>query len=260
MTLDIGKLYDGLADGYDHDVHGLLGSGRAAALAQIATSVPSRADMTLVDLGAGTGTSLAALASRFPGAQAVGIDISSEMLSVAATKLPLRSIVADAATASEHLPPSSVDLALMHFITTFVDVGKTLRGCREILRPGGYLSVVSTVFGAFPRVLSDVALKIATIDEIMAVNPVPMGRDALVDDVRAAGFEIVAVDEVLEPVTFPTGDELLDFGVKSGFFTHIITALGEERIAAARAALEPLFPIADEYRAVAVLARLPQTV
>lgn len=257
MSVDIGKMYDWLAPEYDRDVYGLLGSGRNAALAQVRAHVKGSDAMQVVDLGAGTGESLVVLRDAFPGAKLAGVDISAEMLAVAAKKTAVRTIVADAAKVAEHFDPATVDLALMHFITTFIDVPGTLRGCREVLRPGGYLSVVSSVMGAFPNLLRDIGLKIASLEEIMAVNPVPAGTDALGDAMRRAGLEVVAIEEVVKPVTFPSAQECLDFGLKSGFFTHIINALGDERIAAAAPALESVFPIDDEYRAVAVLARRP---
>ncbi|AKV00390.1 2-heptaprenyl-1,4-naphthoquinone methyltransferase [Labilithrix luteola] len=258
MSVDIAKLYDGIATDYDRDAYGLLRAGRDAGLAQVRSSVESHPGMNVVDLGAGTGESLVTLGKTFPGASLAGIDLSAEMLAIAEKKIAFRSIVSDAAKVADHFEPQTVDLALMHFITTFVDVPGTVRACHQILRPGGYLSIVSTTLEAFRKLLNEVGLKLASMDELMKANPVPTGADALTNILREAGFEIVAVENVVRPVSFPSPLETMDFGVKSGFFTHIIEALGADRIMSSALALESAFPIADEYRAAAILARRPR--
>lgn len=256
MPLDIGKLYDSIASHYDSDVFGLLSAGRTAAVAQITKIVPSRPRTRIVDLGTGTGESLAALAPSFAGARISGIDLSAEMLAVARRKIDLQAIVANAENVGAHVEDATVDLALMHFLTTFIDVRSTLEACQRALRPGGFLSVVSTTQEAFGALRREIGLRIATDEELRAASPAPSDPDVLLALVRDAGLEIVAVEHVVRKVKFTSFAQCLDFGVKSGFFTHIIASLGEERVQAA-SQLDALFPIADEYRGVAILAKRP---
>lgn len=258
MELDLGKLYDGLASSYDRDEYRLLGTARDAGLAQIAQHVAARQPMSVVDLGAGTGESLRVLHERFPGASLCGVDVSAQMLAVAAQKLPLRAVVASAEHVAQHVPAASADLMLMHFITTFVDVPATLRACCQVLRPGGYLSIVSTTLGAFPRLLAEVGLKIATWEEIVAAGPAPADAASLAQMARDAGLEVVQVQEVTRDVVFPSTQACFEFGRSSGFFTHLIEALGEERILAREALVAPAFPLADRYLAAAILVRRPE--
>jgi ubiquinone/menaquinone biosynthesis C-methylase UbiE len=254
MATNIGTLYDGIAKHYDESALGLLSLGRKAAISQIDRSVPRRAGLCIVDLGAGTGESLVALASEFPGAELIGIDISEAMLAVGREKLSLTTIVADATAVDEHVEANSIDLALMHYITTFVDVAKTVEACGRVLRPGGFLSVVSTTQEAFATLRREIGHRIATEEEIRAASPAPDSGDSIERTLRDAGFEIVATDSVSEPIVFTSFTECLEFGEKSGFFTHIIAALGEHRVQAA-AQLNALFPLFDVYRGVAILAR-----
>lgn len=258
MDIDMGRLYDGLADTYDRDHHGLLSHARNAGLAQIADALRSRAPESIVDLGAGTGESLVVLRAQYPDATLTGVDVSADMLAVAARKVPLNVIVDSAEHVAQHMPAASADLVLMHFITTFIDVPHTVRACAQVLKPGGYLSIVSTTLGAFPRLLQDVGLKVATWEEIVSAGPAPADAATLAGIARDAGLEIVRVEEVTKDVVFESAEACFEFGNSSGFFTHLIAAMGEERVLTNMPKVASAFPIADRYLAAALLVRKPE--
>jgi hypothetical protein len=86
--MDIGKLYDqSIAGTYDQDQWGLLSGGRNTAFRQIQAHVAKR---RVND--AGTGESLLKIKELFPEAKLHGIDLSSEMLDIAKTKLSFNAI------------------------------------------------------------------------------------------------------------------------------------------------------------------------
>lgn len=256
MDIDMGRLYDGIAATYDRDAHGLLRLGRNTGLSQVSEAFASTSPTSIVDLGAGTGESLVAMHARYPDATLLGVDVSADMLAVAAGKVPVQVIVDSAEHVAQHVPAASADLVLMHFITTFIDVPATVQACAQVLRPGGYLSIVSTTLGAFPK-LSQVALQVATWEEIVSAGPAPANADTLVDIAREAGLEVVRVEEVTKEVVFESAEACFDFGRSSGFFTHLIAAMGEERILSSLPAVASAFPITDRYLAAAVLVRKP---
>jgi len=71
---------------------------------------------------------------------------------------------------------------------------------------------------------------------------------------HGAGFAVLSADTFRCPVEFRSFDEAVTWGMKSGFFTQAIDAIGLDRIRQF-ADMPGVFPLADEYLGVAVLAR-----
>ena len=253
--MDYGKIYDEhVADTYDKDEWGLLTGVRNLALAQIkASALP--ADATIVDLGAGTGLTLAALTDRFPQSRMVAIDLSARMLEVAQKRLQLEAHVDDVHNIGQHVAPASVDLALAHFLTTFVDRPRLFRATAATLRPDGLLSVVATTGEAFGAIRRNVDRLLGQGGLTKELSPAPDTAEALAAELRAAGFEIVAQEIFRKPVVFDNFDAGLKWGKESGFFTHIVESLGMIKIALLKVLTRGMFPFHDEYVGVAILAR-----
>lgn len=252
--MDYGKLYDDhVADTYDQDALGLLAGARNLALAQIkGTTLP--ADVTIVDLGAGTGLTLAALADRFPQSRMVAIDLSARMLEIARQRLKIEAHVDDVCNIGHHLQPDTVDLALAHFLTTFVDRPKLFRATAATLRPDGLLSVVSTTGEAFRGVRANVDRLLGQGGLTKQLSPAPETGEALAAELRAAGFDIVTQETFRKPVVFENFDEGLRWGKESGFFAHVIESLGSIKLKLLSILTRGMFPFHDEYVGVAILA------
>lgn len=124
---------------------------RVAALVAVSPAVaPER--VTLLDIGAGTGSLALAAAERWPGAHIFGLDASAGMLSVArhraAARWPgegpphLKWLTADAA--SVPLADASVDVVISSFMLQLVPDRRTvLLEAHRVLRPGGSLGFVT---------------------------------------------------------------------------------------------------------------------
>jgi SAM-dependent methyltransferase len=252
--MDYGKLYDvHVADTYDEDTLGLLSGVRNLAIAQIAASqLPESA--TLLDLGVGTGQTLAALAARFPTGRMIGVDLSPRMMEAAQRKLVLEAHVGDACEADKFTLAASVDLVIAHFLTTFVDRPRLFGVAASRLRLNGLFSVVSTTSEAFGRIRAGVAQLLGESGIIDRTSPSPETGDALAAELRASGFEIHRLETFRKPIVFENFNQALQWGLKSGFFAHIVEAIGMERIAMLEAMTQGMFPFHDEYVGVAVLA------
>jgi tRNA (cmo5U34)-methyltransferase len=107
---------------------------------QVAAATEGVGATTVLDLGTGTGETLAAVLARHPGARAVGIDESDAMLEAAATRLRGADVELRVADLRDQLPAGPFDLVVsalaIHHLdgpdkaALFVAVGQSLR-------PGG---------------------------------------------------------------------------------------------------------------------------
>lgn len=103
----------------------------------------------IIDLGSGTGTGTLALARRFPTAQVVALDNSTELLERVAAAASrdgigdrVRTVAADLDSA---LPPEVCDVDVAWASSTmhhFADPGALLSSTFAAMRPGGVLAVV----------------------------------------------------------------------------------------------------------------------
>jgi SAM-dependent methyltransferase len=256
----VGQLYDEqIADTYDIDALGLLSGARALSVAQL-ERCGLAADTSILDLGVGTGESLIQLAKLFPSGRKVGIDLSARMIEIAQSKLAFDAHVDDACNAGAYVAPASIDLAVCHFLTTFVDRPRLFRVARTALRPGGLFSVVSTPDEAFATLRKHVA-PIVGEAALHAANPAPKSAEALADELVAAGFEVRSLERFRRRIVFETFEQTFTWGLKSGFFTHLIAALDMDRLTAfATGDGAKLFPFEDEYVGVVILASPAKTV
>lgn len=105
---------------------------------QLVTLVPD----VVLDSGAGTGHASRALKRRYPKALVVALDLSDEMLRLAARQQswlrPFRRVCADA----QHLPlrEASVDLIVSNLMLQWCDPDAVFTEFRRVLKPGGLLS------------------------------------------------------------------------------------------------------------------------
>ena len=140
----VGPMFDRIATRYDLLNH-LLSLGRDVAWRRRAVGyLPTDRPLHVIDLAAGTGDQLIALLRHRPNvAEAVGLDISANMLDVCRKKLrrhgltkQVRLVCQDAAATS--FPDNTFDATTMAFgIRNTADVSRTLREMLRILKPGG---------------------------------------------------------------------------------------------------------------------------
>lgn len=252
--MDIGQLYDqAIASTYDHDEWGLLSGGRALAFQQIAAHLSAGQVHSVLDLAVGTGESLVEMKKQFPDAALHGIDLSEEMLRIARTKLAFDAVHDDVANVGKHFFSNSMNLVLMHFLTTFVDGAAVVADTAKLLQKGGYYSIVSSTFEAFPRIYA-LARTIFPEEFIRSTNPAPENAEMVAAFCTGAGLELVAVERFTKTVRFADFKAFYDFGMNSGFFTHVLSHLDEAQLAGL-SRMENVFPLEDQYCSSVVLAR-----
>lgn len=257
----VANLYDNhVADTYDLDSFGLLAGGRALATAQLrhaltqANAFPRTG--RVVDLALGTGASLADVAGFLPDAECIGIDISAKMLELARQKYPgFRTILDDASNIANHFDAASIDLALMHFLTTYIDTEKVVASVAACLKPGAYLSIASTTYESF-RVIAAAASTVLSPELIKQLSPAPVDGASIARLLEAAGLEVVVNERFEKDISFATLPDLFQWGMQSGFFTHILSQLPPDMLEH----FQPMaaqFPVTDRYCSSILLARKP---
>lgn len=156
-----------------YDRHSVLQAEVGARLLAHLEPIRLEADRVL-DLGCGTGASLAQLEARFPRAEVIGLDVAQAMLARAAARTPAwrrvlpmrrpRLVCADA----ERLPlgSGSVQLVFSNLALQWCDPQKAFAEAARVLPPGG-LFLFST-FG--PDTLKELRAAFAQVDGYGHVN------------------------------------------------------------------------------------------
>jgi SAM-dependent methyltransferase len=121
---------------------------------------------SLLDVGAGTGSLLAAAAAMLPHARLAGIDPSAALLS-RARRLPELAHADLREGVAEHLPfaPGSFDACLsLLVLQEFCDPPAALREFKRVTKPGGIVAAALWKFEGMPVI-------IALLDALAAVEP-----------------------------------------------------------------------------------------
>lgn len=103
---------------------------------------------SLLEVGCGTGRNLALVASRYPAARLFGLDISSEMLATARTKLgglpaevTLRELDASRFVSADFDVPGFDRIMISYALSMIPDWERTVAAALAALRPGGSLHI-----------------------------------------------------------------------------------------------------------------------
>jgi SAM-dependent methyltransferase len=202
--------------------------------AKVALDRASVANGTRVlDVAAGPGT-LALLAAK-RGCRVAAVDFASGMIDALKAGATREGVTVDAQVADGQALPfadGSFDAAFSMFgLIFFPDRGKGLRELRRVLVPGGRAVVSSWQPMERFSMLSDIFV---ALHDLLPSLPfgggkAPLGEPSeFPDEMGAAGFESIAVEEVSASAEAATLDEAWDFLYRgSAPFTMIRKSIGE---------------------------------
>ena len=97
-------------------------------------------EMSVLDIGCGTGTQCGDIANRV--SQVTGIDISSKLLAIAEQRMAERNVdnveFVQTSVFDERFQPNSFDVVMAFFVLHFIeDIDAAIKRVHELLKPGG---------------------------------------------------------------------------------------------------------------------------
>ncbi|MHC4878333.1 MAG: class I SAM-dependent methyltransferase [Planctomycetota bacterium] len=269
-TAEIQRQYDEvIAPHYDRDPLSVTTGSLARAVAQLKEAgcldgiLPAA---NVLDLGIGTGLFLEQL--RQAAAREIrpyGLDISKQMIDVAASRIPdLIAEVDDAAHIGRHFHDTPFDLVCTHFVTGFVPLSHLAPEIFRKLQPGGHWSFVGGTSRGFPelqRTADSGLVKLLFGGQELNLRDLktPEDQGEVVELLEAAGFEVSAVETFEPPLFFANFDEFMDFAWRGGWLTPFIEELGLHNAGRFLKTLLNtfIFPVSDVHRVAIATARKP---
>ena len=257
--MEISHIYDTLvAHKFDQDPFQIYGDSREFALEQIRKNGPN--PDSILDIGMGTGSLLLKMHEIFPDANLQGQELSEKMAEVATAKFSEQKVPVQihkrAADALKQLfKPEQLGLVSIHYVLNYVDTAKTLADIHDVLQPGGYLSLVTSIQETFP-VMFSLAKNFVSGDFIKEQIGTPENLKEIETELEKAGFEIVRLEPFGKELVFTDYDHFKDFSLHSGWLAHpFFTQIKPEEEAIYREFSKGLFPLTDWFAGGIALAR-----
>jgi len=232
------RVHDDVARQYNSD-DGIIAAKNQAVLEGLTQRYRHHgAPLRVADLGVGDGAQLQMLATLGLPLTMTGLDVSPAMLRLAAQRVPLTTVLAPAERAAAHLPHQAFDLVLAHFVLAYVPPRALLREVRQLLAPGGVLSLAATVTegGApfydalettFRRSWNPLRRVIAwAADRALARSHMPADFAAMEADLQACGLTCLVRRTLRMPVRFDTPQQAYRFGIEEGWAVNILAVPG----------------------------------
>ena len=232
------RVHDAVAAGYNSGSGIIADKNREVAQHLAERLRPRTGPLAVADLGVGDGAMLAQLAALGLPLEMTGLDVSAAMLRLAQARIPLKAVHAPAQRAREVLPAAAFDAVLAHFILAYVDRHTLLAQARDLLAPGGVLSLVTTTeegggpfFEGLDRffLTSRNPLKRAMgrlCERGIAQSHVPESYASLEAEIRAAGLVVLRRDTMRQHITFENAEDAYRFGIEEGWAANFLAMPG----------------------------------
>ena len=229
-------MFNDFALGYScADQFGAISESHRIALEQFsALDLDTRSTCKVLDLGVGDGAFLKRLKIKLPHAEFTGVDVSSAMLKIAQETLPLTTIESSAEHILNYIPAQSQDLVLAHFINAYMPTSTLFTAARQLVRPSGYFSMITTTYDSFPlaqQYLADCIAKGTLLSSVVGhyyksvvkQTPVAASKTELLSAFKAHHFEVVKHYRLEIPLVFDDIEALAAFGIDGTWFLNSLS-------------------------------------
>ncbi len=263
------NFYNRIAPNYDTDWSGIYRDTRAISINQIIKHYNGQTIGCALDLAVGTGNSFYDLSKKMYIVQRIGVDISYEMLKYAKSKIgePISLICEDARNIQHHIPDSSQDLILCHYLFSYLDIHEILELAFRLLKPGGVLSVATTT----KKNLKELSTgrfrgtgKLFRVAKHLSQVETPKNHCDCMKILAEHKFDILNEYQFDKHVKFTSFEDVTAWAVDSGWAAQyfdsgfkVKTLLGKFIFASAAIFMHPLYPITAHSDISIALARKP---
>ena len=213
--------------------------------------VPIRPDLTVLDVGAGTGFLTVELAQRCgPGATVIAVDPWKAGMNRLRRKVDYLGLGNDRLleqdAAAMDLPAESVDVVVSNLgINNFEDPDAVLAACFRVCRPGAAVLLTTNLTGhmaEFYDVFRETLIELGQTDRLTALESHIRHRgtaDSVASLLRNAGFTVSDLENRSFRLRFADGSSLLRHHfIRMGFVPGWISVASSDRIEPAFEALE----------------------
>lgn len=273
--MSLKKIYNNVAHSYRiADRFGALSTSHDCAMRQLEhISHPFDHASKILDLGVGDGLFLQRLQKENPKAEYTGIDISQNMLNIAAHNCPgLNTIEASTVEASRFLTRHSQDLILAHFIGAYIPLDALLTQVDTLAKSNGYLSLITSTHESFPVMKENFSKFVSNKKSLIAYiaqhyyetalkkTTVVSSEQELLNILQEHNFEVIEHQHCRLSLTLNSVNEFIEFGFNAGWLVNGL-AVGCIPASVVRKFIVPLvnkiysFPYHDTHSIAIVLAR-----
>ncbi|MCE3268559.1 MAG: 2-heptaprenyl,4-naphthoquinone methyltransferase [Burkholderiales bacterium] len=236
--------YSNIHHHFDLDSHNIFANSQKIAIKQLLGVIHSTAQIlpdnnlgVVVDVGCGTGNMLLMLNSYFTCKKFFGVDLSSEMLNIAKSKISnLITICDSAANIAQHFPLPIAGLLISHFIFAYIDYKNLLVQFSKITKPGSLLSICSTTTNTFANTKNDFIKNLLPkmrlikfflgIDGQDAINIyskfMPQNIHDLQIEIEQNGYKIINAENLHFTITLKTWREAWSFFHDGSWFVGVM--------------------------------------
>ncbi len=174
------------------------------------------------DLSVGTGYVTETLNKLISIEQMHVNDVSAGMLEIAKQRLPLNTqfIQDDALNIHKHISANSQDLVCCHYFLSFCPIEEVLARAFHILKPGGYLSLMTSTKQNLKSTYADkpkIIKKILKIDKFMQNAGTPYDHQTCLSLLSKQGFLLIEDNSFTEPLSFNNIDETMSWAINTGW-------------------------------------------
>lgn len=182
----------------------------------------------IIDLATGTGELIQMLKEQYPDSEIWGLDLSSKMIEKAQqinANLSNVYYVNDNALHVSHHFRREIDLVVIQFLLSYIDLDQILKQLNLVVQPKGLVAITNTTLHSFPELFQITKtyyekyfFKKLSQEAIAKSTFVPQSEDEICEKLVQNGYKVLDRQKLPTPVVFKDYDEFYYFGTSRGWF------------------------------------------
>lgn len=218
-------IYDKFSKNYDDDMGGIFNQTRQCIIQDLDTFSDPDGIKKIVDVGCGTGKTLALLGQYFPHAHRIGIDSSSSMLNRLQEAEPdIETLCCDGLSGLKNIDDGSIDLCVLNFILAYIKPEAVFEVLSKKISAHGAILIASSTYDSLQKtqeLAQDILQKMDNPG-----NDIPKNKKELINVLDEYAFSATHYDSLIIQMVFEDADYFYQFAYRQGWLYQYIDALG----------------------------------